>query len=75
MEVLVFITEAHGDNLTSVLPTPGIDVGILQQIIAHLTLVSGENHSFVLFCFNGAKIVNSADTAKNSERRFSISAN
>ena len=44
MEIAVFIAEAHRDDLAAMLPTPRIDMGILQEVIAHLTLVAGKHH-------------------------------
>ena len=44
IEILILITEAHGDDFTSMFPTPGIDMGILQQVVAHLTFIAGKYH-------------------------------
>ena len=44
MEILIFVAETHRDNLSPMLPTPCIDMSILQQVVAHLTLISGKYH-------------------------------
>jgi hypothetical protein len=44
MEVLILVTEAHGDNLPPLFSAPGIDMGILQQIVAHLAFIAGKYH-------------------------------
>jgi hypothetical protein len=44
MEVLILVTEAHGDNLPPMFSAPGIDMGILQQIVAHLAFIAGKYH-------------------------------
>lgn len=46
MEIWVFVAEPHGDHLTPMFPAPRIDMCILQQVVAHLTLISGEYHRF-----------------------------
>ena len=49
VEILILIAEAHGDDLPAMLAAPCIDVGVLQQVVAHLTLISGKYHSSTLF--------------------------
>ena len=48
LEVLVFVAESHGNHLATMFPTPGIYMGILQQIVAHLTFVSCKYHRAAL---------------------------
>ena len=47
VKVLILVTEAHGDDFPPVLPAPGIDMSILQQVVAHLTFIACENHTFL----------------------------
>ena len=50
MEELVFVTETHGNDFPSMLSAPRIDVGVLQQIVAHLTLIACEHHRLYSVC-------------------------
>lgn len=62
LEVLVFVAETHGNHFATMFPTPGIHMGILQQIVAHLTFVSGKYHT--------AKIINSWQTTKKYKKNY-----
>ena len=44
LKILVFITEAHRNDFTTMLPSPCVDMGILQQVVTHLGLISSKYH-------------------------------
>ena len=44
LEIGILVAKAHRHHLPSMLPAPGINMGKLQQIVAHLALVSCKNH-------------------------------
>ena len=43
-KIAEFIAETHGNHFPPVLTPPCVNVGILQQVVAHLAFVAGENH-------------------------------
>ena len=48
LEILVFIAETHGYALPAMLTCPGVNMSILQDIVAHASFVCCENHFFLL---------------------------
>ena len=63
MEILILIAETHGDNLTAMLSAPRIDMGVLQQVVAHLTLISGKYHMLTLFVISKYFFITSSETS------------
>lgn len=44
LEVRVFVAETHGHDAAAMFTRPGIDMCKLQQVVAHLTFISCEQH-------------------------------
>lgn len=49
MEILIFVSETHRAGATAVFPPPGVEVTVLQQIVAHLPFIPYEYHARLLF--------------------------
>ena len=45
LEIRVFVAETHGHDAAAMLTRPGIDMCKLQQVVAHLTFISCEQHN------------------------------
>ena len=46
VEVLVFIGKAHRHSVAMVFFGPGIDMGILQDVVTHLSFISYKYHIY-----------------------------
>lgn len=44
MEVRILISKAYGYSFSAMFPCPGIDMGKLQQVVAHASAVVSEDH-------------------------------
>ena len=50
-EVLVLVGKAHGHGAAPVFTSPGVNVGILQDVVAHAAFIADENHGFSSLLF------------------------